>query len=103
MALSSIRHDVGGPDGLLALRKTFDTHGAMRATGYAYESTGRMPNDWAEMYRADLRSPGISYVVFSYATPIAWVRTDGVTVIPEVAYSLTTTRHQNMCRAWLQG
>lgn len=40
------------------------------------------------------------FVVKSYATPIAWKYGDSV-VIPEVKYSGTTTRHQNIVReAW---
>ncbi|WP_345580374.1 hypothetical protein [Nonomuraea rosea] len=52
-----------------------------------------------ERYRAD--EPRIVYVVLSYSTPIAWVRDDGKVIIPESHYSLTTTRHQRLCRDWL--
>src|SRR5919197_3563197 len=98
MTRVSIRHDVRGPFGLLAKREPFDSYGAMSACGFAPASTGRLPADWAARYRADDRSPGIAYTVRSYATPIAWVRTDGEIVIPDEGYSLTTTRHQNLCR-----
>lgn len=43
----------------------------------------------------DVRRCGAVYVVYSYATPIAW--TDGVTwTRPDVTYSPTTTRHAGM-------
>ena len=101
MAKASIRYDVGGPNGLLANRRPFDTYGAMSAVPFAPTGTGRLPPCWARRYDADNRAHGIVYTVRSYATPIAWVRADGRTVIPPVGYSLTTTRHQNLCRAWL--
>lgn len=101
MALASIRHDVGGPCGFLANRKSFHSHGAMYAYDFPLWETGRLPRDWVKAYRSDSKNPGVSYVVYSYATPIAWVRMDGETVIPDVGYSVTTTRHQNLCRAWL--
>lgn len=102
MALASICHDAYGPHGLLANRQQFESHGAMRAYEFALDVTGRLPHRWVEQYRSDTRRPGVSYVVFSYATPIAWERTDGVTVVPDVTYSRTTTRHQNLCRAWME-
>lgn len=41
------------------------------------------------------------YVVWSYDTPIAWVREDGTNVAPNVGYSITTGQHQAMARtAW---
>lgn len=101
MAKASIRYDVGGPNGLLANRRPFDTYGAMSAVSFAPTGTGRLPSWWARRYEADNRNHGIVYTVRSYATPIAWVRADGQTVIPSVGYSVTTTRHQNLCRAWL--
>ena len=101
MSTVSIRHDVGGPFGLLCARKAFDSHGAMAAYDYTPSRTGRLPAEWVEAYRSDREFPGISYVVYSYNTPIAWVRNDGETIIPDVGYSVTTTRHQGLCRAWL--
>lgn len=101
MAKASIRYDVGGPNGLLANRRPFDTHGAMSAVSFAPTGTGRLPSWWVRRYDVDNRACGIVYTVRSYATPIAWVRADGSTVIPPVGYSVTTTRHQNLCRAWL--
>lgn len=101
MSIVSIRHDVGGPFGLLGKRTSFQSYGAMSAYGFPLSGTGRLPVEWVELYRSDRENPGISYVVYSYATPIAWVRADGETVIPDVSYSLTTSRHQGLCRAWL--
>lgn len=39
---------------------------------------------------------GVKYVVFSYATPIAWIDKDGVAVVTPQRFSQTTSaRHQN--------
>lgn len=97
----SIRYDVGGSGGMLAARESFDSYGAMSAVDHAPSFTGRLPVDWARRYDADSRNPGIVYTVLSWATPIAWVHATGQIVIPDVAYSISTTRHQNLCRVWL--
>lgn len=51
--------------------------------------------DLPEKYLDDLITKA-AYIVYSYATPIAWVRTDGSICIPPVRYSNTTTQHQWM-------
>ena len=69
--------DIGGPDGHLANRRPFEGN-SMRAW---YESDG-------------------TYSVYSYRTRIAGVGLE----VPWVAaekYSVTTSRHQNLCRVWL--
>jgi hypothetical protein len=56
---------------------------------------GKLP----EPYRSQIYgSPGLVYVVYSYQTPIAWVTSDGKTHIPDVKYSVTTTKHQHITR-----
>lgn len=56
---------------------------------------GKLP----EPYRSQIyESPGLVYVVYSYQTPIAWVTSDGKTHIPDVKYSVTTTKHQHIAR-----
>lgn len=92
----SSRSPSAGP--MLAKREPFTTHGALSALDYPPTCTGRLPADWAHRYHAD--TPKITYVALSYATPIGWVLPDEV-VIPDVAYSVTTARHQTLCRAWL--
>jgi hypothetical protein len=90
---------VGGPDGPLARLEPFETYGALRATDWV-SYTGRLPQEWDRQYGEDLRS-GIRYTVLSYATPIGWVTTDGTVRIPDVSYSVTTSRHQSQVRAWI--
>jgi hypothetical protein len=62
--------------------------GALRATTCP-NGTGRLPAE----HVADFSRDRPSYVVYSYATPIAWHGRRGW-VIPDECYSLTTTRHQ---------
>ncbi|MEQ4720915.1 hypothetical protein [Nonomuraea sp. B19D2] len=83
----------------LAQRAAFTTNGGLSAMYSPPAETGCLSSDWVERYRAD--EPRIVYVVLSYATPIAWIRDDGEVVIPACRYSLTTTRHQRLCRIWL--
>ena len=43
----------------------------------------------------------VVYVVMSYHTDIAYVHASGRVVINDAKYSATTSRHQNLCRAYL--
>ncbi|WP_026416972.1 hypothetical protein [Actinomadura oligospora] len=86
---------------LLTHHKAFTTGGGLSAVTDAPHAVGRLPVEWADRYRADLEVPGIGYVALSYLTPIAWVRRDGLTVIPDEHYSATTTRHQSIIRRWM--
>ena len=66
-------------------------------------------NGWGSFPTADgqypVQSPhGNSQVrtwVYSYATPIAWVYSDGTVYVPDHRYSNTTSGHQGLCRSWL--
>lgn len=49
-------------------------------------------------YEAALEDGSIRYTIYSYATPIAWVTADGKATVPEVFYSKTTSRQQNIVR-----
>lgn len=62
---------------------------------YEYCGAGRLPYSLLDSLPTDA-----DYYVYSYATPIAWVKDDVVT-IPEVKYSSTTSRQQTICRAYL--
>lgn len=64
-------------------------------TGYPGRPTdfGRLPMEWHDK----AASPTIDYTIYSYATPIAW-RDNGEWIIPDVKYSVTTSRHQSQVR-----
>lgn len=90
--------------------ESFDTQGAMHAFAY----TPAMVNGYIDagmlkrkpQYKdliEDSLNEGIMYLVYSYATVIAWVTKAGKVRIPYVTYSATTTKHQKLCRDNLTG
>lgn len=71
-------------------REAFKTHGALRAVeGAAGFDLGQLPAEYAESAQS------ADYVVYSYRTPIAWHVPDTGWVMPDVRYSVTTSRHQS--------
>lgn len=74
----------------------FTTSGALsgrtpHAETFTAWEAGRLPREHVDSFRSS------TYAVFSYATPIAWVA-GGEWVIPDVRYSVTTSRHQSAAR-----
>lgn len=63
-----------------------------------YMSSGRIYGDAAVLWFNDESAARIRYVVYSYATPIAWVRDNGEWVVPAEKYSKTTSTHQHIVR-----
>lgn len=53
--------------------------------------TGRLPKGWADLFTHNI--PVIDYVVYSWATPIAWHTPSGW-IYPAVNYSGYSSRHQ---------
>lgn len=77
----------------------FTTSGAMRGnTVHAPNGTppyrGWLSDHEFSILRADAEEFNIAYVVYSYNTPIAWVRKDGSVYRVEQRFSTTTSRHQ---------
>ena len=71
---------------------------------------GQLPDEWRAQWREDKGE--IDYVIYSYQTPIAWRIRDtwygngGQThshrwIVPDVRYSVTTSKHQNNVRTAL--
>lgn len=87
----------------LGERKPFKTSGSLRAIAGAADSTGQMDDLAALEYSGDRLNDKIAYTVISYATPIAWVTTDGTVKIPGRRYSSTTLHQQNLCQTYLVG
>jgi len=82
--------------------ETFTTYGALRGEARLAEEvergnrfsvwdSGRLYGVDEERFRSDL--PNITYVVFSYATPIAWVA-NGEVYRAVGRWSVTTSKHQ---------
>lgn len=82
----------------IGAHKPFTTSGALSAeltpSGYV-SSTGRLDAEHREMLRDDELGEGIAYVVYSYATPIAWVTRGGTVRKVSQRFSVTTTKHQS--------
>lgn len=81
----------------IASRDTFTTHGALHARerdARIAGAVGELPFEYVEKFNAELPT----YVVFSYATPIAWWSAAHGWTIPAVKYSATTSRHQSTAR-----
>lgn len=86
---------------LLDSETGFTTHGALRAGFDSYPYTGQLPADWVERMRSDAReSNDVLFVLYSYSTPIAWRTSSGEVVVPDVRYSVTTSKHQSHARGW---
>lgn len=74
---------------------TFKTSGALSGTRSPSLSTGALNETEKDQYYVDY-DKGISFVVLSYCTPIAWVRADGTVYKVAQKFSVTTSsRHQS--------
>ena len=97
--------DMTGPNGLLANRHAF-TGNSLRAEWTTMrpaagrldpEEHDRLHNDWK--WAVDL---GLSmYVVYSYATPIAWAIEGKPAYCTPQRFSRTTSKGQGYVRAWI--
>ncbi|TDC01139.1 hypothetical protein E1091_03470 [Micromonospora fluostatini] len=86
----------------LTRREAFRRPGfAMSATTGKVWDAGRLSDDDRKAFEADRDGAGITYTVLSWATPIAWVTTDGTVRVPDTYYSRTTSTHQGLCRTYL--
>lgn len=78
---------------VLAAREAFKTSGALHGGSPGLVGTyGRLPH----CYRSTLWH-AVDYAVYSYATPIAWHRSDTDSwEMPDEKYSPTTSHHQSL-------
>lgn len=91
--------------GAIERRESFRTHGSLtgaRAVTLSdARSTGMLPDDWRKALELDAiraKTEGKPlYIVRSYATPIAWA-VGADPVVPDVKYSVTTSKHQGIAR-----
>lgn len=90
-------------DSKIAQLAPFDA-GSLRGehVRYATGDLGRLPTDERDALSSTIkarRAQGLdTYVVWSYATPIAWQAETGQLHVSPTRYSPTTTRHQSICR-----
>lgn len=64
-------------------------------------SFGRLPATHGARLRTDSTRHGIDMIIYSYATPIAWHAHGVGWTVPDVTYSVTTSRHQSLVRVAL--
>lgn len=77
---------------VLEAGEDFDTSGSLRGRREGWGASLVWGHRLPAEYHASARAA--DYVVYSYATPIAW-RTQGQWVTPDVKYSVTTSRQQS--------
>lgn len=73
------------PDSATLRGRTVDSH-------HIYP--GMLPGPIASDFRRYVRDGMIQYVIYSYATPIAWRYHTGKWAMPGTKYSVTTSKHQ---------
>lgn len=86
-----IRTTIRKASSSIAAREDFKASALTGLNGPA-ATVGRLPAEYHDSARKAL------YVVFSYATPIAWVQADGTWFQPTTRYSVTTSKHQSAAR-----
>jgi hypothetical protein len=72
------------------------TANSMSGDGPRYNGGAAWSDEVRKFYNS--MRENIDYVVYSYATPIAWHTFGGQWFIPDAKYSVTTSRHQNIVR-----
>ena len=77
--------------------ESFTTSGALKGDANpAWVDPGRMTDSDSAAMRTAHDLIGIDFVVYSYATPIAYRTQDGNWTIPDAKYSVTTSKHQSV-------
>lgn len=70
---------------------------ALSGTGSS-TTVGRLVAPWRDDFLVARDRNLLVYVVYSYATPIAWCDVDGAWTMPSLRYSVTTSKHQGIVR-----
>ena len=84
-------------------RESFKTNGALKGVAKpSWIDRGEMSVRDYDFLLGDRNYYGIDYVIYSYSTPIAWLRGDGEWAMPDAKYSVTTTKHQTTTRVAIQ-
>lgn len=75
-------------------------HGTLSARWIEHMTYGHLVPQYGRSLATEIAVEGRAFVIFSYATPIAWWTSEGQAwVSPQHArYSVTTTNHQNVVR-----
>lgn len=79
-----------------------DPGGLWGRADYCVSYFGQLPEPYRSELEEDALNGLITYVVYSYQTPIAWV-SDDMWTVPRVRYSNSTAKHQGIVRAAITG
>lgn len=92
------KHGAGLVNTMLAIqnRRAFDAGNLSASTGIS--TTGSLRGDNLEALLSAVDRHALTYVVYSYQTPIAWHTDDLGWTIPDTKYSVTTSNHQGVVR-----
>lgn len=92
---TSVRVSTSEAHAHIGQRTQFHTSGSLQGTYFRTEC-GMLPQHRMASY---LRAQDADdfYAVYSYFTPIAWYA-HGTWTVPDVRYSVTTSKHQNIVR-----
>jgi hypothetical protein len=104
MATATYRQ-MTGPNGLIANRKPFTGNSIRAEWTWSCPSAGRLDPEEHDRLRSDwgyacARELPL-YVVYSYATPIAWAIGDDAAYCTPQRFSVTTSKGQGYIRAWI--
>ena len=88
-------------EAVLSAREPFKTSGSLYGEAGVAWTRGYLPSRFRDEFVA--RHDHITYTVVSYATPIAWYDDEYGWIIPDVTYSVSTTRQQGIIRRALSG
>ena len=91
-----IKTTIAASSTLIKLGVHFDA-GSLAGTGQ-FVGMGRLNNIEASLLAADVEEGRADYIVYSYATPIAWRYTNGEWHLSNQRHSVTTSKHQSRVR-----
>jgi len=92
MTNTTERHNLRTAHDAIARRVDFKCNGTLEGILGASRGMGRLPEHWHARFLTAMDASD-RYFVYSYNTPIAWFA-NGQWFVPEVKYSVTTSRHQ---------
>lgn len=96
MQATKERHNLRTAHSAIARRADFDCNGTLRGQAGWFIGVGLLPHEYHDEITTATAYDDF-YVVFSYATPIAWFA-NGKWTMPDVKYSVTTSRHQSVVK-----
>lgn len=65
---------------------------------FALPNDCQLPHITADILQDAIHRQQVDYIVWSYVTPIAWHLREGRWIMPDVRYSVTTSKHQSVAR-----